>query len=84
MVSNHLEVVVADAAVVAEALVVAAADVVVVAAEEVDAVVPEAVQKSLSSHTDMVEYSSPRVKKMSLPPKIWYQEIPYTERRKLR
>ena len=80
--ANHQEVVVVDAAVAEEA--VAAADVVVVAAEEVDAVVPEAVQKSLSSHTDMVEYSSPRVKKMSLPLKIWCQEIPYTERRKLR
>ena len=78
VVSNHQ--VVAEADVVVDA----AADVAEVAVEEVDVVVPEAVPKSLSNHTDTVEYSLPRVKKTFLPPKIWSQEIPFTAKRKLR
>merc|ERR1711990_731002 len=60
------------------------ADVVEAVQEEVDVVVPEEARKLLSNPTDTVAFSSPRVKKMFLPPKIWFQEIPYTEKRKLR
>merc|ERR1711990_1396200 len=70
VVSNHQAV-----EVVSEAVVVDAA---------ADVVVPEEARKLLSNPTDMVAFSSPRVKKMFLPPKIWFQEIPYTEKRKLR
>ena len=77
-VSESPQVAVEDAAVV----------VVAAGAEEEDAVVAvevhEAEQKLLSSHTDMVVSTLPRVKKMYLPPKTWYQEIPSMARRKLR
>lgn len=67
---------------------------VVVAAEEVAAVeaedavvaveVPKVEPRSLSSHTDTAVFTLPRAKKTSLPPRIWFQEILSTERRKSR
>lgn len=40
--------------------------------------------RSLSSHTDTAESSSPRARKTSLSPRTWFPETPFTAKRKLR
>ncbi len=56
----------------------------VVAEDQVDEAVEVAARKSLSNHTDTVESSSPRARKMSLLPRTLFPATQFMAKRKLR